>query len=206
VHTWGPLMFTKTTGSSLENPAIQLRRTQARLQVLLTALKIQLPIEAYVVYINPEFTLLGAQENADYLLPSQLPDYFQSLQISGKVGPEQQRLADTLIRMHNPRYFAEELPAIDYGKLRKDLFCLACGSAVRPDGIKSVYCPVCRKRERTTKMIAHSIEEFRLLFPDDKVTTPRMAEWCGMDNKDRVYRVLRNNYQAVGKGHGRHYV
>jgi hypothetical protein len=33
-----------------------------------------------------------------------------------------------------------------------------------------------------------------------------MAEWCGMKNKDRIYRVLCNSYQAVGKGHGRHYV
>ena len=135
-------------------------------------LEIQMPIEAYVVYINPEFTLMSAQENADYLLPSQIPQYFQTLQVSGNVSPEQQRLADTLIRMHNPRYFAEELPTIDYGKLQKDLFCLACGSAVRLDGIKSVYCPVCRKRERTTKMIAHNIEEFRLLFPDEEGDDP----------------------------------
>ena len=206
VHNWGPLTFTKPTGATLENPSIQLKRTQARLEMLLSALKIQMPIEAYVVYINPEFTLMGAQENADYLLPSQIPHYFQEIPVSGEIGPEQQRLADTLIRMHNPRYFAEELPSIDYGKLRKDLFCLACGSAVRLDSIKSVYCQVCQKRERTTKTIAHNIEEFRLLFPDEKVTTPRMAEWCGMKNKDRIYRVLCNSYQAVGKGHGRHYV
>jgi hypothetical protein len=57
-----------------------------------------------------------------------------------------------------------------------------------------------------TKTIAHNIEEFRLLFPDEKLTTPRMAEWCGMVNKDRVYRVLRKNYRAVGKGYGRNYV
>ena len=206
VHTWGTLTFRKPSGATLENPSIQLKRTQARLEMLLTALKIQMPIEAYVVYINPEFTLMDAQENADYLLPSQIPDYFHKLQVGGEIGPDQQRLADSLIRMHNPRYFAEELPTIDYGKLRKDLFCLACGSAVRLDGIKSVFCPVCRKRERTTKTIAHNIEKFRLLFPDEKVTTPRMAEWCGMENKDRVYRVLCNNFQAVGKGHGRHYV
>ena len=206
VHTWGQLTFRKPSGATLENPSIQLRRTQARLTVLLTDLKIEMPIEAYVVYTNPEFTLLGAQENADYLLPSQIPDYFQKLQVSGEIGPEQQRLADTLIRMHNPRYFAEELPTIEYRKLRKDLFCLACGSAVRHDGIKSVYCPVCQKRERTTKTIVHNIEEFRLLFPGEKVTTPRMAEWCGMENKDRVYRVLCNSYRAVGKGHGRYYV
>ena len=61
-------------------------------------------------------------------------------------------------------------------------------TAVRLDGIKSVYCPVCQKRERATKTIAHNIEEFRLLFPDEKVTKPRMAEWCGLENKDRGNR------------------
>ena len=44
------------------------------------------------------------------------------------------------------------------------------------------------KRERATKTIAHNIEEFRLLFPDEKVTKPRMAEWCGLENKDRGCR------------------
>ena len=205
-HLWGPLTIRKPNGTTLENPSIQLNRTMARIGVLLTDLKIDMPIEGYVVFINPEFNLLSAQKIGDYLLPNQIPRHFQNFRVKGEIGPEQQRLADLLIRMHNPRHFAEELPAIDYGKLRKELFCLDCGSVVRLNGIKSVYCPVCKNRRRTTKTILNSIEEFRLLFPDTKVTTPRMAEWCGMKNKDCIYRVLRKNYKAVGKGHGRYYV
>lgn len=205
-HLWGPLTFRKPSGATMENPSFQLKRTMARLEVLLTDLKIVMPIEGFVVFINPEFNLLSDQKIEEYLLHGQIPRHFQNFRVRGAIGPDQQRLADSLIRMHNPRFYAEELPAIDYGKLRKELFCLDCGSAVRLDGIKSVYCPVCKKRGRTTKTILYNIEEFRLLFPDAKVTTPRMAEWCGMDNKDRIYRVLRKNYKAVGKCHGRHYV
>jgi hypothetical protein len=205
-HLWGPLTFRKPSGATMENPSLQLNRTMARLGVLLAELKIEMPIEGFVVFINPEFNLLSNRKIEEYLLPGQIPRHFQNFRVKGEIRPEQQRLADALIRMHNPRHFSEELPEIDYGKLRKELFCLDCGSAVRLDGVKSVYCPVCKKRRRTTKTILHNVEEFRLLFPDAKVTTPRMAEWCGMDNKDRIYRVLCKNYTAVGKCHGRHYV
>ena len=205
-HLWGPLTFRKPSGAKMENPSFQLNRTMSRLGVLLADLKIEMPIEGYVVFINPEFNLLSDRKIEEYLIHGQIPRHFQNFRVRGEIGPEQQRLADALIRMHNPRFYAEDLPVIDYGNLRKELFCLDCGSSVRLDGIKSVYCPVCKIRRRTAKTILHNVEEFRLLFPDAKVTTPRMAEWCGMDNKDCVYRVLRKNYKAVGKGHGRHYV
>lgn len=206
VHHWGPVTFTKTTGTTLENPTLQLQKTRARLEILLAALKIQMRIEAYIAYVNPEFTLLGAQRNEDYLLPSQLPHYFKTLQLKGKLEPEQSRLADMLKKLHNPDNFVDEMPEFCYEKLHKELVCSACGSAVHFKGGKSVLCPVCKKKSSARKIIKQNVEEFRLLFPNEKVTTSRIADWCGVANKDCVYRILKSNYRPIGKGQGRYYV
>lgn len=58
-HLWGPLTFRKPSGATMENPSLQLNRTMARLGVLLAELKIEMPIEGFVVFINPEFNLLS---------------------------------------------------------------------------------------------------------------------------------------------------
>ena len=56
------------------------------------------------------------------------------------------------------------------------------------------------------KQSKKNIEDFRLLFPDEKVTTNRMLDWCGSGDKDRIYRILRENYQPKGNAHGRYYI
>lgn len=58
VHTWAEDKLIKATGVYLENPKIQLQRTKVKLELLLQSLSCQMQVEAYVVFINPEFTLL----------------------------------------------------------------------------------------------------------------------------------------------------
>ena len=100
-HQWRPVTLRKPSGATMENPSVQLNRTMARLAVLLAELKIDMPIEGFVAFINPEFNLLSAQKIEEYLLPGQIPRHFQNFRVKGEIGPEQQRLADALIRMHN---------------------------------------------------------------------------------------------------------
>ncbi|MPM26870.1 hypothetical protein SDC9_73375 [bioreactor metagenome] len=72
----------------MENPSVQLNRTMARLGVLLAELKIEMPIEGFVVFINPEFNLLSARKIEEYLLPGQIPRHFQNFRVKGTIGPE----------------------------------------------------------------------------------------------------------------------
>ena len=76
VHFGGRVKFTKLDGVALENPALQLQKTRVRLELLLQELGCKIEVEAFVVYINPEFTLLGAPADERLLLPSQIPRLF----------------------------------------------------------------------------------------------------------------------------------
>ena len=56
----------------MENPDLQLQKTRVRLELLLLELGCKMEVDAFVVYVNPEFTLLGAPADEQLLLPSQM--------------------------------------------------------------------------------------------------------------------------------------
>lgn len=206
VHTWAEDKLIKSTGVYLENPKIQLQRTKVKLELLLQSLSCQMRVEAYVVFINPEFTLLEAKGDEKFLLPSQIPLHFRSLQMNEIPSLEQRRLADRLLQLHDPDYPLHKKPVYRYEDLRKGLSCPACGTIVAAFYGHFIECQTCGERMNVKKAIKKNIDDFRLLFPDEKVTTNRMLDWCGSGDKDRIYRILRESYRPRGNAHGRYYV
>ena len=206
VHYWGAEKFTKSTGTVLENPYLQLQKTKVKLEILLQSVSCKMRVEAYVVYVNPEFTLLEAQNSENYILPSQIQSYFRTLQVNSRPNAEQQRIADILVKLHKQDYPARKMPKYRFEDLRKGLGCLSCNALMSSFAGHYMHCPGCGERMNVKRLIKNSIDDFRILFPDKKVTTNRMSDWCGSGDKDRIYRVLKENYQAKGNNHGRHYV
>ena len=206
VHTWGAEKFTKSTGTVLENPHLQLLKTKVKLEILLQSMACQMKVEAYVIFINPEFTLLGAQENEYYVLPSQMQSFFRNMQMKSRPNADQQRLANALMKMHNPDYPANKMPEYRYEELHKGLCCPSCSALIISFVGHYMRCPACGERMNVKKLIKNNIDDFRILFSNQKVTTNLMLDWCGSGDKDRIYRVLRENYLPKGINHGRYYV
>lgn len=205
VHIWGKEKFTKESGLALENPSMQLSKTKVRLELLLQSLGCQMQVESYVVFINPEFTLLGAPTDGNFILPTEIPGHFRTLQMTEPPNEKKQKLAKELINLHDPNY-PTKLSAYEYGQLEKGMSCAFCGTLANT--IKGHYqiCTECGNRTSVKIAIKNSIEEFRVLFPEENITTKRMAEWCGLANQDRVYRVLKGCFQPQGSDSGRYYV
>jgi hypothetical protein len=45
------------------------------------------------------------------------------------------------------------------------------------------------------------VNEFKLLFPDKKITADQIDDWCGnIKNKRSIQRILRENFVRVGHG------
>ena len=206
VHYWGAEKFTKSTGTVLENPYLQLQKSKVKLEILLQSLSCRMKVEAYVVYVNPEFILLQAQNNDNYILPSQIHSYLRTLKLNSQPNAEQKRIADVLVRLHKQDYPATKLPVYQYEHLRKGLSCFSCNALMTSFIGHYMHCPACGERMNVKRLIKNGIDDFRILFPEQKVTTNRLSDWCGSGDKDRIYRVLKENYQAKGNNHGRHYV
>lgn len=73
--------------------------------------------------------------------------------------------------------------------------------------LKELACEKCGTKERSEMAILRSIDEFHLLFPDRKITTNGIYEWCEIiHSKKMIRRILSENYTLQGHGRSAHYV
>ncbi|WP_246277181.1 hypothetical protein [Neobacillus endophyticus] len=64
---------------------------------------------------------------------------------------------------------------------------------------KSVVCGKCGDLEDLEAAVLRSVREIQLLFPEKKITTNGVYEWCGMlVSRKRINRILRRNLNIVG--------
>jgi hypothetical protein len=73
--------YTKS-GNEIKNPLLQLKRSVSLLRRLLQDYNISFSIEAYVIFINPEFTLFQASLNLPIILPTQLNRFMKNLNMN----------------------------------------------------------------------------------------------------------------------------
>nr|WP_245983529.1 hypothetical protein [Ammoniphilus oxalaticus] len=166
-----------------------------------------IPITAVVVFINPTFTLYQAPLELPFIFPTQLDNYFDKLQThSTKLSNKHKQLADLLISLHLAESPYRQLPTFEFTKLKKGITCAKCSDfSVRIIG-KRVVCAECGHKESIDDAVMRSVNEFRLLFPEQKITTNVIHEWCKViESKRRIQRVLSNNFKKIGFNRGTYY-
>ncbi|AZV45241.1 nuclease-related domain-containing protein [Peribacillus asahii] len=182
------------------NPINQLSRSESLLRQLLHNLGFNLPINASVVFINPEFTLYQSPLNKPFIFPTQVNRYLNKLnKISLKLNEKHKMLADKLVELHIEDSPFQQLPPYDYDQLRKGMTCVKCDSfAIYVQGHKCI-CKGCGHKELAETTIMQSVEELKLLFPKQKITTNLIYDWCKVvKSKKRIRRILEKNYKKVG--------
>ncbi|WP_026695871.1 nuclease-related domain-containing protein [Peribacillus kribbensis] len=190
----------KTSKLEVTNPLTQLNRSESLMRRLLQQLGSSIPIAASVVFINPEFTLYQAPLNTPFILPTQIHRYLKNLkQIPSKLNATHLTLAEKLLSLHIKDSPFKQLPDYQYDQLQKGIPCVGCRSlSTFIDGKKCV-CKKCGREEAAGDAIMRNVNEFRLLFPGERVTTSRMYEWCKVvESKKRIRRVLDKNFQSAG--------
>jgi hypothetical protein len=188
--------------TEIKDPLLQLRRSESLLRQLFQSLGYSIQIEGSVVFINPEFTLYQAPLNSPITFPTQLNRYMKRLNTThSKLNGVHERLADRLVSLHIEESPYERLPAYDFPKLKKGITCKVCHSfSIYVVGNKCV-CGQCFHVEDVESAVLRHVREFKLLFPDRKVTTNGIFEWCGgIDSKKRINRILVKNFKSVGAG------
>ncbi|WP_231507605.1 hypothetical protein [Bacillus sp. UNC41MFS5] len=69
------------------------------------------------------------------------------------------------------------------------------------DGEKVVVCEKCGDVESIESAVLRTVEELKFLFPDIKITTSLVYEWCRViKSKKMIRRILMKNYKAIGYG------
>ncbi|MFC4559324.1 nuclease-related domain-containing protein [Virgibacillus kekensis] len=189
------------------NPLYQLSRSESLLRQSLLSLGSKLQISASVVFINPKFTLYQAPLDKPIIFPTQLTQHMESLNgISSKLTDKDIKVANQLLAANITDSPYNHLPSYDYDNLRKGITCPKCHSYFVSIEKRTCVCPECGEKEPVADAVVRSVNEFKILFPGEKITTNIIYDWCQIvQSKKMIRRILADNFHAVGSSQWTYY-
>ncbi|PGT81213.1 MULTISPECIES: nuclease-related domain-containing protein [Bacillaceae] len=203
----GDKLYSVTTNREYKNPIIQLKRSATLLRQLLQTLKLNFLVEPSVIFINPEFTLYQAPMDQPIILPTQVQHFIRSFnKTPSRLNDHQKKLAQTLLSLHKTKNPHTNLPEYYYDQLQKGIYCNSCYSYLVYRNNKSYLCKRCGEKEAVGVAILRNIKEFEILFPEGRITTESIYEWCNTDiSRKTLMRILREHYTAHGNARRTYY-
>lgn len=195
------------TGVEIQDPLLQMRRSTTLLRKLLQQLRINIPIEYFLVFTHPEFYLYSAPPDLPAVFTPQVPRFLKQLnRMNSKINRKHEQLAKQLLALHSTDNPHMRLPEYDFDGLEKGVVCAGCRSFMQHRR-KKFFCSRCGMVEDTETAVMRSVAEYRFLFPDRKVTTKGLYEWGGMQgSSQKVRQILLNHFKRVGDGRSSYYV
>lgn len=185
----------------ISNPLNQIRRNETLFQQLLQKNGWgNKTITSSVVFINPEFTLYQASLSLPFIFPTQVQRYLKRMDYhSSKLNKIQKQLAGKLTSLHIDNSPFSKLPPYDYKELQKGIFCETCNSFEVTEAGMNVICEECGHEETVETVVLRNVDELKLLFPQEKITTPLLYDWCRIiHSKKRIRRILEKHYKLTG--------
>lgn len=200
--------FYKKPHYEVINPLHQLSRTESLLRQLLLSINCTLMIESFVVFVNPTFTLYQTPLDSPFIFPSQLHEHLNIVNSQAKgITNANRNLSAKLLYLRKEISPYMQLPIYEYEELKKGISCKSCRNISVTLVKRTCVCEACGDREPMSSAILRSIREFQLLFPEKRLTTNQVYDWCRVvDSKKAIRRVLKDNYQTVGKKQWTYYV
>jgi hypothetical protein len=123
-----------------------------------------------------------------------------------KLNSQHTRLAEKLLSLHITDSRFSRVPKYEYGLLRKGVFCPDCKEIYTEYKQKKFTCTHCHSKESVEDALMRTVEEYRLLFPERKITTTAIYEWCNpVLPAKMIRRLLTNNLQSIGEFNTRYY-
>jgi hypothetical protein len=197
-----------SSGKEIKKPILQLSRSESLLRQMLQEISISFPIKAYVVFIHPEFTLFQAPLNSPIILPTQLNRFMNQLKNQPFTPSNKHfKLAEKLNSLQKTSSPFMRIPKYDYHSLKKGIFCRNCREFLSVINKNYFLCEYCGQKEKIDSAILRTVEDFKLLFPDKKVTVNTILEWCHtIPSPKTIRRILVKNFTRLGHGKYSYYV
>lgn len=200
--------FLRKSGKEIKNPLEQLKRCLSLLRQLLHSLGYSIPLEGNVVFINPECTIYQSPLDEPIIYPNQVKRYLRNFnKTPSQLYGMHKKLADQLIKLHIEKSPFSRVPVYTFDQQKKGITCASCDSfEISIEGNKCLCCH-CGHEEDVESAVIRNAREYMLLFPDRKITTNAIFEWCGViDSKKRISRILGRNFEIVGVTKGTYFV
>lgn len=193
--------------NSIKNPLEQLNRSKILLGKLLQKNGFNLIVDGSVIFINTEFFLYYAPMDEPIVYRPQLNKFIQVLnEKPSNLNSSHLKLAEMLVSKHNSNTSYLEFPPYHFHSLRKGGKCKLCNSFSLVVNGRKLVCTDCKQVERIEAAVVRGVDELRLLFPEMKITTAVVHEWCGLPiTLTWVGKILKSHYKMVGYGQWTYY-
>ncbi|QED46257.1 nuclease-related domain-containing protein [Cytobacillus dafuensis] len=190
--------------SEIKNPIFQLERSGMLFRGLLQELGFSSPIESYLIFVNPDFFLYQTPLSLPIVSLAQLNRFKNKLIMNeGILKKRHSKFAEQLVSICLKESPYTRLPEYNYDQLERGVTCAYCYSLMDSltEGEETIVCKECGGKENVISAILRSTEEFKLLFPDRKITTNEIFEWCkGVKSSRSIRRILSKKYELIKQG------
>jgi hypothetical protein len=199
-------LYTKSS-SEIKDPLQQSERCESLLRQFLQKAGYSFQLESNIIFVNSEFTLYQAPLNKPIIFPTQLNAFMKRLDNKpSTLTARHRKLAETLLAAHICDSPYSRLPQYEYSKLRKGITCAKCDSFSITVGDRTLVCDTCGCCEAIEWAVLRTVREMKLLFPDIKITTTIVHEWCQVvKSKKMICRILKSNFKMRGERKTRYY-
>lgn len=195
------------SGNEISNPFQQLKRTESLFRRFLKNHSFHYTVEPYLIFINPEFHLYNAPRNPQIIFPNQLNRFMEKLKKKSATRTKNHlKLIEKLLSCQVQGLPYRNLPKYSFNDLKKGIPCSECQSFYASFLRKNLACSHCGHKEDVTCAVIRSIEEFKILFPEAKITSMIIHEWCKIIPLQTIQRILSKNFKLFGHGKSAFYV
>lgn len=190
------------------NPMLQLEKTASLLRQLFRKWNLSIKVEANIVFTHPSFYLYNDNPDTPFIYYYQIDEHLEQLNHNKKsLSARHHKLAKLLEQsIQEEAPYQKQLPLYSYTDLKKGLRCTQCRSFTIVLTERQTRCRSCNHIETTKQTILKAIEEFRFLFPENKLTTAIIYDWCDKQIQPlRIRSILAGHYKKIGKNKGAYY-
>lgn len=196
------------SGNEIKNPLLQVKRSESLLRQLLQDLGFKFPVKSFVIFVNPTFFLYNAPKNLPIIFPTQINRFINKINMNlSNLSNKHLKLKERLLSIQILETTSNHIPNYSYDQLEKGIYCVSCYSFVSTFDNQFIVCNKCGHKENVDSAILRNVEEYKILFPNRRITTKSIYEWCKIvESKKTIRRILAKNLSLIGHGKSSHYV
>ncbi|GEK92208.1 nuclease-related domain-containing protein [Alkalibacterium kapii] len=197
------------TGQEIVSPVLQIKRSNTLMKELIKDFGSELSVKSSIVFVHPSFSLYLAKPTDPFILPNQVERHLIELsQHNFSLTKKHRYMADKLLREHREEVpYQKHLPDYNLKTLNQNLYCPGCNSSSLILTKCYAKCRDCKYKTTKDELVMDHIKDYKLLFPDEKVTVRKIRQWCGNKIRPRKIRdILIDRFDKKGKTSNTYYV
>lgn len=189
------------------NPLNQIERSTFLFKKLLDELNIKTKVKSFVIFINREFFCYEVESHLPFIFSSQIMRFLNKVnENSSPFIDGAEKTAQKILSLTKSKSKYEQLPSVENEKIKPGVLCPNCSAQVTRDSKTKLYCENCKKEYERDALLLHAISEFKLLFPEEKITIGSIKIWSeNLFSKSVLQRFLKANFNMIGKGRYTYY-